>query len=273
MYILLINEIKDKPINNSSFSDHPNISRCISFVSFTSYVHICLVFQMKQIGILFENVDLTRLTKVNLFWQVNGQPTMQMAPDETLRFIKSSYEVNSFVKLLVVSEFCYQWLYENDLLATLHSKHPSVFSYSDYLKHNHRFVPRLCKIKLFPFSKSFGFSVETTALAATVTGSGSRQTKTTASSYAHLIMTVERDSPAFTSSLLKGDRIIECDGINVEHENKQQITERIYQAFVGRKQITLFVVDPDTDNFFKAKCIKLHSFLPIVQSITNSTDI
>lgn len=192
-----------------------------------------------------------------------------MTPDDTLHYIKSSYEVNSMVKLLVVSEFCYQWLYENDQLGTLFSDHRSVFSYSDYLKNNHRYVPRLCKIKLFPFSKSFGFSVDSILLTQPTT-SGRTGVKP---AYAHMIMRVDRDSPAYTSSLLKGDRIIECDGINVEHENEQQITERIYQSFVVHKQITLFVVDPDTDNFFKAKCIKLHSFLPIVQSITNSTDI
>jgi predicted metalloprotease with PDZ domain len=92
-------------------------------------------------------------------------------------------------------------------------------------------------------------------------------------SYAHLIIKVDKESPAYASSLQKGDRIIECDGINVETENEKQITDRIFQAFVCAKQVSLFVVDPDTDNFFKSKCIKLHSMLPIVQHITNSTDI
>ena len=92
-------------------------------------------------------------------------------------------------------------------------------------------------------------------------------------SFAHIVIRVEKDSPAFVSNLQKGDRIIECDGINVEAENEREITDRIYQAFISAKQITLFVVDPDTDNFFKSKCIKLHSMLPIVQHITNSTDI
>lgn len=190
-----------------------------------------------------------------------------MSPEEALHFIKSSYEVNSYVKLLVVSEFCYQWLCENNLLPTLHSDDRSIFSYSDYLKHNHRFVPRLCKIKLFPFSKSFGFSIDSILL------TPNRPNPNKSVTYAHIVMRVDRDSPAHSSSLQKGDRILECDGINVESENEQQITERIYQAFLGQKQITLFVVDPDTDNFFKAKCIKLHSALPIVQHITNSTDI
>lgn len=81
---------------------------------------------------------------------------------------------------------------------------------------------------------------------------------------------MERDSAAFAASLQKGDRIIECDGINVEAESEQQIMDRITQAFANAKQITLFVVDPDTDNFFKSKCIRLHQYLPIVQHITNS---
>jgi hypothetical protein len=56
-------------------------------------------------------------------------------------------------------------------------------------------------------------------------------------------------------------------------DSAMQIADRIYQAFVSAKQISLFVVDPDTDSYFKSKCIKLHSLLPIVQHITNATDI
>jgi C-terminal processing protease CtpA/Prc len=205
----------------------------------------------------------------DLIVEVNGRNTLSMNHDETLHFIKSSYDVNNYVKLLVLSEFCFNWLKEHDLLGSLNSEDRSVFSYSDYLKNNHRYVPRLCKIKLFPFSKSFGFSLETLSIRTAPVISKSAECQ----SYAHIVIRVESDSPANTSSLQKGDRIIECDGINVESESEKQITDRIYQAFVSAKQISLFVVDPDTDNYFKSKCIKLHSMLPIVQHITNSTDI
>lgn len=212
---------------------------------------------------------LSGLETGDLIFEINGRNSLTMSQDEALHFIKSSYEVNGYVKLLVVSEFAFNWLRENELLSTINSDDRNVFSYGDYLKHNHRFVPRLCKIKLFPFSKSFGFNVQTILIRA----NNSKLNNKSYQSYAHVIMKVDRDSPASSSSLQKADRIIEIDGVNVEGESEQQITERIYQAFVSVKQITLFVVDPDTDNFFKSKCIKLHSMLPIVQHITNSTDI
>jgi C-terminal processing protease CtpA/Prc len=136
-------------------------------------------------------------------------------------------------------------------------------------------VPRLCKIKLFPFSKSFGFSLDTLLVSATTTlNIGAHQTVTPPTkSYAHIVVKVEKNSPAATSSLKKGDRIIECNGVNVECDSEQQITDRIHDALLNNRQVNLFVVDPDTDNFFKSKFIKLHSMLPIVQHITNSTDI
>lgn len=202
--------------------------------------------------------------------EVNGRNTLSMSHDDALQYIKQSYDLNSCVKLLVVSEFCYNFLKEKDMLSSIRTDDSSVFSYADYLKNNHRYVPRLCKIKLFPFSKTFGFSLETlqirpSSVLVTANKAAAYQ------SYAHIVTKVERDSAAYAASLQKGDRIIECDGINVEAENEQNIIDRINHAFVNAKHIVLFVVDPDTDNFFKSKCIKLHSFLPIVQHITNST--
>lgn len=201
----------------------------------------------------------------DLIVEINGRNTLNMSWDEALHYIKTSYEVNSYVKLLVVSEFCYNWLKENELLGTMNSENANTFSYADYLKNHHRYVPRLCRIRLFPFSKSFGFSIES-MLIRPINSSHS-------TSYAHIINRVDKESPAYASSIQKGDRIIEFDGINVENENQQQLLDRIYQAFVNAKQISLLVVDPDTDNYFKSKCIKLHGMLPIVQHITNSTEI
>lgn len=203
--------------------------------------------------------------------EVNGRNTISMSQDDALHFIKSSYELNSYVKLLVVSEFTYNWLKEHDLLTTLKTDDRSVFSYSDYLKNNHRYVPRLCKIRLMPYSKSFGFQLETVEVRPLNGVSANKAALL--KSFSHVITKVDKGSAANAASMRKGDRIIECDGINVEAENERQIADRIYQAFVSAKQISLFVVDPDTDNYFKSKCIKLHSLLPIIQHITNATDI
>ncbi|RNA30800.1 Na(+) H(+) exchange regulatory cofactor NHE-RF1 [Brachionus plicatilis] len=201
----------------------------------------------------------------DLIVEINGQNTLSMSWDEALHYVKTSYEVNNYVKLLVASEFCYNWLKDNQLLATLNSDNANTFSYADYLKRHHRYVPRLCRVRLFPFSKSFGFSIESMLIRPT---NGSQAT-----SYAHIVNRVDKESPAYASSIQKGDRIVEFDGVNVESENQQQLLDRIYQAFVNVKLICLLVVDPDTDNYFKSKCIKLHGMLPIVQHITNSTEI
>ena len=206
--------------------------------------------------------------------EINGRNTLSMSHDEALHFIKSSYDLNNYVKLLCVSEFTYNWLKEHDLLTSMNSDDRSVFSYADYLKNNHRYVPRLCKIRLMPYSKSFGFQLETIEISTSSSSAVLSANKAAAyKSFAHVIAKVDKGSAAHASSLRKGDRLIECDGINVEAENEKQIADRIYQAFVSAKQISLFVVDPDTDNYFKSKCIKLHSMLPIVQHITNATDI
>jgi C-terminal processing protease CtpA/Prc len=204
--------------------------------------------------------------------EINGRNTLSMSHDEAIHFIKSSYDLNNYVKLLCISEFTYNWLKEHDLLTSMNSDDRSVFSYADYLKNNHRYVPRLCRIRLMPYSKSFGFQMETIEMSPSSTFLSANKAAAY-QSFAHVITKVDKGSAAHASSLRKGDRLIECDGINVEAENEKQIADRIYQAFVSAKQISLFVVDPDTDNYFKSKCIKLHSMLPIVQHITNATDI
>jgi membrane-associated protease RseP (regulator of RpoE activity) len=84
---------------------------------------------------------------------------------------------------------------------------------------------------------------------------------------------VDADSPAAASGLHRNDRIVECDGVNVENENERQFAERVFQGFASGRQIALFVIDPDTDRYFKSKCIKLHSMLPIVQHIANTKEI
>ena len=207
---------------------------------------------------------LAGLSAGDFIVEINGRNTLTMSHDEGLRFIKASYDLNSHVKLLVVSEFSYNWLREHDLLHTITSDNQSVFSYADYLKNNHRYVPRLCQIKLLYHTTSFGFQVETMRQMMSVGG---------APSYAHMIVRVERESPSYVASVQKGDRIVECDGINVETENEEQVYDRIQQALVNVKRISLLVVDTETDNYFKSKCIKLHSMLPIVQHITNTTDV
>ncbi|XP_042360700.1 Na(+)/H(+) exchange regulatory cofactor NHE-RF1-like [Plectropomus leopardus] len=70
------------------------------------------------------------------------------------------------------------------------------------------------------------------------------------------IRLVEPDSPAETSGLRAGDRLVFVNGEDVENESHQQVVSRI-RATVGR--LELVVVDPDTEQLLKKhnmKCLK-----------------
>ncbi|XP_071330187.1 Na(+)/H(+) exchange regulatory cofactor NHE-RF1 [Trachinotus anak] len=70
------------------------------------------------------------------------------------------------------------------------------------------------------------------------------------------IRLVESDSPAETSGLRAGDRLVFVNGEDVESESHQQVVSRI-RATVGR--LELIVVDPDTEQLLKKhgmKCLK-----------------
>ena len=123
--------------------------------------------------------------------------------------------------------------------------------------------------------KSFGFSLETILLSQQEgygVGLNSANKNAAVKSFAHLIIKVDRESVAHAAGLRKGDRIIELDGINVEADDDQRVSDRVFQAFAGSKQLALFVVDPDTDEYFRSRCIKMHSMLPIVKHVTNFSD-
>ncbi|XP_053194570.1 Na(+)/H(+) exchange regulatory cofactor NHE-RF1 [Scomber japonicus] len=70
------------------------------------------------------------------------------------------------------------------------------------------------------------------------------------------IRLVEPDSPAETSGLRAGDRLVFVNGEDVENESHQQVVSRI-RATVG--QLELIVVDPDTEQLLKKhnmKCLR-----------------
>lgn len=70
------------------------------------------------------------------------------------------------------------------------------------------------------------------------------------------IRLVEPDSPAETSGLRAGDRLVFVNGDDVESESHQQVVSRI-RATVG--QLELIVVDPDTEQLLKKhnmKCLR-----------------
>ncbi|KAM9844176.1 Na(+)/H(+) exchange regulatory cofactor NHE-RF1 [Aulostomus maculatus] len=70
------------------------------------------------------------------------------------------------------------------------------------------------------------------------------------------IRLVEPDSPAETSGLRAGDRLVFVNGEDVENESHQQVVSRI-RATMGR--LELIVLDPDTEQLLKKhsmKCLK-----------------
>uniref|UniRef100_A0A3Q4BCG7 Na(+)/H(+) exchange regulatory cofactor NHE-RF n=1 Tax=Mola mola TaxID=94237 RepID=A0A3Q4BCG7_MOLML len=67
------------------------------------------------------------------------------------------------------------------------------------------------------------------------------------------IRLVESDSPAESSGLLAGDRLVLVNGADVESESHQQVVSRI-RAAVGR--LELLVVDPDTEQLLKKHGLK-----------------
>nr|XP_046270252.1 Na(+)/H(+) exchange regulatory cofactor NHE-RF1-like [Scatophagus argus] len=67
------------------------------------------------------------------------------------------------------------------------------------------------------------------------------------------IRLVEPDSPAETSGLRAGDRLVFVNGEDVENESHQQVVTRI-RATVGR--LELVVVDPDTEQLLKKHNLK-----------------
>lgn len=67
------------------------------------------------------------------------------------------------------------------------------------------------------------------------------------------IRLVEPDSPAETSGLRAGDRLVFVNGEEVENESHQQVVSRI-RATLGR--LELVVVDPDTEQLLKKHNLK-----------------
>jgi len=81
---------------------------------------------------------------------------------------------------------------------------------------------------------------------------------------------VDENSPAEAAGLKEGDKIIEVNGVNIEHENHKQVVERIRS---DSNQTKLLVVDKLTENYHKENGIIITGYLEYVEHISSERNI
>jgi len=81
----------------------------------------------------------------------------------------------------------------------------------------------------------------------------------------HFVSELDVGSPAEASGLLKGDRIVEVNGENVEQLAHRDVVDKIKAV---SDEVKLFVVDPEADKFFTEKNIVVVGSMDCVDNIT-----
>jgi len=76
---------------------------------------------------------------------------------------------------------------------------------------------------------------------------------------------VDDDSPSQAAGLKEGDRIVEVNNTNIGNENHQQVVGRIK---AGGEEVTLLVVDAETDKHYKDNKQVIHGNLPEVVTLS-----
>ncbi|XP_060074015.1 Na(+)/H(+) exchange regulatory cofactor NHE-RF1-like [Ylistrum balloti] len=99
--------------------------------------------------------------------------------------------------------------------------------------------PRLCHLVKWPEFSGYGFNLHAE--------------RGKAGQY---IGKVDEGSPAVAAGLKESDRIVEVNGVNIGNENHQQVVSRIK---AGGEEVTLLVVDAETDSYYKENRILVTS--------------
>jgi len=107
--------------------------------------------------------------------------------------------------------------------------------------------PRLCQVKLWSDFPGYGFNLH------------AEKGKS-----AQYIGKVDEKSPAEAAGLRESDRIIEVNGESVLSETHQEVVKRIK---ADSKQVTMLLLDPEAEQYFKEKGIIVSSSLPSVEKI------
>jgi len=83
---------------------------------------------------------------------------------------------------------------------------------------------------------------------------------------------VVRRSPADTAGLRVNDRIVEVNRLNVETDSNDELTQKIAAAGGRGRTLTLLVVDPESDEFFRDLELPLNSAQPFVEQLPAAQD-
>ena len=84
----------------------------------------------------------------------------------------------------------------------------------------------------------------------------------------HIIGIIDPGSPAEVAGLIKGDRIVEVNGANVQCETHKEVVERIKS---NGSSVILLVSDKECDNYHKEHGLEVTSDLPYILSKPSDT--
>ena len=77
---------------------------------------------------------------------------------------------------------------------------------------------------------------------------------------------VDPGSPAQLAGLKEGDRLVEVNDVNIQHENHRQVVNRIKEI---PGEVSLLVVDSACEGYCNENKIKITKFLPNVLSLSS----
>ena len=103
--------------------------------------------------------------------------------------------------------------------------------------HVYQYTPRLTHLNLSPDFQGYGFDLQNEK-----------------DRNGHFIGQIEPDSPAGSTDLRSGDRVVEVNGHNVEDDSHQDLVERIKAA---NGSLRLLVADDQTYDYFLNNNIKV----------------
>ncbi|XP_064477089.1 Na(+)/H(+) exchange regulatory cofactor NHE-RF2-like isoform X2 [Ornithodoros turicata] len=175
--------------------------------------------------------------------EVNGVNVEGLNHKEIVEKIKA---VPHETKLLVVDEATARWMRENNppaangrLAATVATAAKPAKAKQSSTSVESPYALRLCHLRKWPNYEGYGFNLH---------ANNKRE--------GHFVGQVNSNSPAQLGGLLRNDRVVQVNGLNVEKDTHKQITERICQ---NRDSVDLLVVDPETEEYFTKENIPLLS--------------